>query len=191
MNAEIFGNTLVGRVNNRYLLKRLIGNGATAEVFEAYDYLLDMTVAIKLFYLNFANDDKLYQVFRQEAKLAMELSHPNIVKVYTFDLWQGRPFIVMEKVGNGKTLAHLLREKGSLSVEEVLNFFKPIAEALDYAHRKGIIHRDLKPLNILIDESGNPKIADFGIAKSLQESKYSTFKGTPYYTSPKRRRTFT
>ena len=94
----------------------------------------------------------------------------------------------MEKVGEGKTLSHVLHEKGKLSLEETLEILKPITEAMDYAHKRKVIHRDLKPLNILFDEENNPKIADFSIARQVRTSmsriSNAPMAGTLYYMAP-------
>jgi len=181
---DVFKNTLGAVVNGRYELRKLIKRGGNGIVYEAYDRYLEELVAIKFFLTVDPNDEKAFEAFKREAKISLKLSHPNIVRTFNYDVWKEVPFIVMEKVGEGKNLEEFIKEKGKLKLEEVINLFKPLAEALDYVHQKGIIHRDIKPQNILIDSDGTPKLADFGIAKSVMTSRFTAGAWTLLYASP-------
>lgn len=197
---EDFGSTIISYklinilkknniIKNRYRLEKELGKGSMGVVWEAFDEILEIPVAIKFLpdYL-LSLPDAISQI-KKEALFYIELSHPNIVRVYTYDEDKGVPFIVMEKVGNGETLYQLIRKKGKFTPEEVLKFLKPLSDALEYAHKKGILHRDLKPQNILFTQDDQIlKISDFGLGKKIKEGLSSVsggvFKGTYLYASP-------
>jgi serine/threonine-protein kinase len=151
----------------RYRLGEPLGSGGMASVYLADDCELHRRVAVKLLADNLAVDDGFRARFLREAQLAAGLSHPNIVHVY--DLGRdadGRPFIVMEYV-DGCSLAELLEREGPLAAERVLAIARDCCAGLAYAHAHGLVHRDLKPHNLLLDREGRVKIADFGIARSV------------------------
>ena len=174
------------KVNNRYEILKTIGEGGMANVYLAHDTILDRDVAIKVLRGDLANDDKFVRRFQREALSASSLSHPNIVEVYDVGEDNGDYFIVMEYVP-GKNLKQLLKRRGSLTVEEVVDIMLQITSAMSVAHDNLIIHRDLKPQNILIMDDGGVKITDFGIAMALnatQLTQTNSAMGSVHYFPP-------
>jgi serine/threonine-protein kinase len=135
------------------------------EVYRARDTRLGRDVAIKAVADSFIADPERIARFHREAQLLASLKHPHIATVYGLEESGGSQFLVMELV-NGETLAERL-ERGPLAIDEALAIARQVAEALQAAHEKGIIHRDLKPANIALDENGQVKVLDFGLAKAL------------------------
>lgn len=176
-------------VNNRYEVERSVGRGGMAEVFLARDVLLDRPVVLKVLFPEFATDPSFVERFRREAQAAANLSHPNIVAVYDWGTLNNTYFIAMEYVA-GTTLADLLKEKGSLSASQASDIALEVASALGFAHENGVVHRDIKPGNILISNSGQVKVADFGIARALGAAvedgltQTGSVMGTATYLSP-------
>ena len=174
------------KVNNRYEILKTIGEGGMANVYLAQDTILDRDVAIKVLRGDLANDDKFVRRFQREALSASSLSHPNIVEIYDVGEDDGDYFIVMEYVP-GKNLKQLLKRRGSLTVEEVVDIMLQITSAMSVAHDNLIIHRDLKPQNILIMDDGGVKITDFGIAMALnatQLTQTNSAMGSVHYFPP-------
>ena len=174
------------KVNNRYEILKTIGEGGMANVYLAHDTILDRDVAIKVLRGDLANDDKFVRRFQREALSASSLSHPNIVEIYDVGEDDGDYFIVME-YGPGKNLKQLLKRRGSLTVEEVVDIMLQITSAMSVAHDNLIIHRDLKPQNILIMDDGGVKITDFGIAMALnatQLTQTNSAMGSVHYFPP-------
>ena len=174
------------KVNNRYEILKTIGEGGMANVYLAHDTILDRDVAIKVLRGDLANDDKFVRRFQREALSASSLSHPNIVEMYDVGEDDGDYFIVMEYVP-GKNLKQLLKRRGSLTVEEVVDIMLQITSAMSVAHDNLIIHRDLKPQNILIMDDGGVKITDFGIAMALnatQLTQTNSAMGSVHYFPP-------
>src|SRR5213079_3209398 len=147
---------------------------------------LDRPVAIKRLAENLAADGGFKQRFLREARLAARLSHPNIVGVYDVGEDDGLPFIVMEYV-EGQTLADLLRRRGRLEPDEAVALTLQACAGLETAHEAGLVHRDVKPQNLLVTPGGTVKIADFGIARSLDGTHLTqagTVLGTAGYLAP-------
>jgi serine/threonine protein kinase/class 3 adenylate cyclase len=179
--------TLDTRSNERYGLTKLIGGGGMAEVYLARDRELDRDVALKLLKHQYAEDEQFVERFDREAKNAASLSHPNIVAVYDRGKTRdGAYYIVMEHVAGG-TLKGRILEKGPLPAPEAGTMALQVARALRLAHERGVIHRDIKPQNILLTESGEAKVADFGIARAASSTAMTQeglIPGTPHYISP-------
>jgi len=153
----------------RYRLKRLIAKGGMAEVWEAVDDILGRPVAVKMLHLHLAADESFRERFRREAIAAARLAHPNVVATYDTGTDDGITFIVMELV-DGKTLRQILNETGPLPPGRAVHIAAQVADALQYAHKAGVVHRDVKPANIIVCPDGRLKVADFGIAKAVEDS---------------------
>ena len=153
-------------INDRYEIGKRIGRGGMAEIFQARDILLDRPIAIKVLFPEFATDPAFVERFRREAQAAANLNHPNIVGVYDWGKVNNTYYIAMEYV-NGRTLADILKQSGTLTPIQVCDVMTEVAAALGSAHQSGVIHRDVKPGNILVSTTGQVKVADFGIARAL------------------------
>jgi serine/threonine-protein kinase len=170
----------------RYRRVRLLGHGGMATVELAHDTELDRPVAIKRLADNLAANEEYKQRFLREARLAARLSNPNIVAVYDAGAENGVPFIVMEYV-EGETVGDLLQRRGRLDPAEAVALALQACSGLETAHEAGLVHRDIKPQNLLITPEGTLKIADFGIARSLdgtQLTQAGTVLGTAGYLAP-------
>jgi len=179
----------------RYRLKHLIANGGMAEVWEAVDDILGRPVAVKILHSHLAEDESFQERFRREAIAAARLAHPGVVATFDTGVDGSITFIVMELV-NGQTLRQALNETGPMPAGRVVHIGAQVADALSYAHKAGVVHRDIKPANILLCPDGRLKVADFGIAKAVEESEPSrpdpadaltgtgSIVGTAQYLSP-------
>ena len=179
---------------SHYRLLEPLGSGGMGVVYRAEDTALGRTVALKFLPPQIVHDPKQVQRFREEARTASALNHPNICTIYEVSEEQGEMFIAMEFV-EGRPLSEAIRE-GRMSTSSVVRYARQIAGALEHAHARGVIHRDLKPLNIVITPDGDAKILDFGLAKrtdpndvtrkSLQAATATTvgLAGTMPYLSP-------
>ena len=174
------------KINDRYQIIKTIGEGGMANVYLAYDTILDRNVAVKVLRGDLANDEKFVRRFQREALSASSLSHPNIVEMYDVGEDEGQYYIVMEYV-EGKTLKQLIKKRGSLTLSEVIDIMLQLTDGLAHAHESYIIHRDIKPQNILIMENGLVKITDFGIAMALnaaQLTQTNSVMGSVHYLPP-------
>src|SRR5919204_2646250 len=163
---------MLGReVGGRYRLTAPLGEGGMSTLWRAVDQQLDREVAVKILRPQYSADPGFAARFKQEARSAGSLSHPNIVSVYDYgtDPESHDQFIVMELV-EGRDLATILRERGSLSVDDAARVAQAVASALEAAHRKGIVHRDVKPGNILITDEGDVKVTAFGMPRAVSEA---------------------
>jgi serine/threonine protein kinase/Flp pilus assembly protein TadD len=174
-----------------YTITRLLGQGGMAEVYAGLDPALDRPVAIKLIHPRLAVDAQFEERFRQEARLVASLRHPHIVQVYDYQVTDDGPVMVMEFLPGGSLKERLddLRARGErLPLAEAARITDALASALEYAHRQGAVHRDVKPANVLFDREGAPVLADFGIARILDDdsglTRPGTIIGTPAYLSP-------
>jgi eukaryotic-like serine/threonine-protein kinase len=163
--------TTVGTVlAGRYKVESTLGSGGMAVVYRAEDDILGRTVALKTLHQDYAEMPSFRRRFRQEARAMASLDHQNIVKVYDISQDGEVPFIVVECVA-GRDVGDLLanRRGGRLNEQFVRRIAAQLLLALSYAHRRGIIHRDIKPSNILLTQEGTVKVADFGIARIVEE----------------------
>src|ERR687894_2587681 len=174
-------------VDNRYRLVKPLGNGGMADVYLAHDNILDRDVALKVMSTRYASDDEFIERFKREAQSAAALSHPNIVSIFDRgESEDGTYYIAMEYLPGG-TLKDRITSRGALPPRTAAAVALQIAEALRVAHERGVIHRDIKPHNILIAESGDVKVTDFGIARAASSStmtRTGSILGTAHYISP-------
>src|SRR5262245_13537707 len=184
-------------LGGRYQVGELLGYGGMAEVHRGRDLRLGRDVAIKMLRAALARDDTFQQRFRREAQNAASLNHPAIVAVYDTGEERGPggenlPYIVMEFV-NGRTLKEVLTGEGRLMPRRALDITAEICSALEFSHRHGIIHRDIKPGNVMLTQTGQVKVMDFGIARALASgastmTQTSAVIGTAQYLSPEQAR---
>ena len=173
-------------INDRYEIIKSIGEGGMANVYLAYDTILDRRVAIKVLRGDLSNDEKFVRRFQREALSASSLSHPNIVEMYDVGEDNGIYYIVMEYI-EGKTLKQLIKKRGALTLSEAIDIMLQITDGISQAHDSYIIHRDLKPQNIMIKEDGTIKITDFGVAialNSTQLTQTNSVMGSVHYLPP-------
>jgi serine/threonine protein kinase len=173
-------------LGKRYQLVEEVGRGGMAYVFCARDILLDRYVAIKVLREDYSNDPLFQERFRQEARAAASLSHPNIVTVHDFGMDGGKLYIVMEYVP-GTDLKTMLRQRGRFSVPEAVALMVQACAGIGYAHRAGLVHCDVKPHNMLVTPDGRLKVTDFGIARALatlHPAEEDVVWGSPLYFSP-------
>ena len=189
------GEKLVSVLGTRYEFVSRLGAGAFGEVYRMRDSMLDRDVAIKRVRLDAFTDttqrDEIRERTIREARVAAKIQHRHIVTIYDIVDLPDMSFILMEFI-EGRTLAHLLKEKGRLTLDESIRILKETADALDFAHEKGVVHRDIKPANIMIESAkGQVKVTDFGIAKSdsfTELTAAGSILGTPNYMSPEQAR---
>lgn len=194
-------NTLIGHtINGRYRLESLLGDGGMGTVYRAYDVNLDRQVALKLMHAHFARQEEFRARLIQEARTAAQLDHPSVVQIFDFGDSPEGLFIAMEFVNGGSLRDHLRRlqrMRKFLPLAQSLQIGAQIAEALDYAFRRGIVHRDIKPGNIMLKRLNRPDepdeqpfralLTDFGLVKLQEGSQLTqsgTTLGTPTYMSP-------
>ena len=168
----------------KYDLIEYLGGGMS-QVFRAQDTVLGRMVALKILTEHGNSDPEVRARFLQEARMASNISHDNIISVYDFGEERGRPFMVMEFL-RGESLREAMKGNRTGDVQDKLNTALQIARSLEYIHARKIIHRDIKPENIHIDVSGKVKLMDFGIAKTegLSLTRAGFTLGTPYYMAP-------
>ncbi|MBV9415711.1 MAG: Stk1 family PASTA domain-containing Ser/Thr kinase, partial [Solirubrobacterales bacterium] len=172
-------------VDSRYKILSRLGSGGMADVFLAEDEQLGRKVALKLLYQRFAEDPGFVERFRREAQAAAGLQHPNVVSVYDRGAYDGTYYIAMEYLP-GRSLKQLIRAEAPLDPIRAIDIALQILKAARFAHRRGVIHRDLKPHNVIVDDSDNAKVTDFGIARAGASDMTETgsIMGTAQYLSP-------
>jgi tetratricopeptide (TPR) repeat protein len=168
---------------DRYRMITRIGRGGMGDVWRADDLILKTAVALKLIYS--AEPEKRQRIVN-EVRLARQITHPSVCRVFDVGEAQGGIFFSMELV-RGEDLAALLRRVGRLPSEKVIDIGRQLCAGLAAAHARGVLHRDLKPANVLIDEDGMVRITDFGIAIPRTETNARTLAGTPAYMAPEQR----
>ncbi len=190
---------LIGKIiDDKFRVTDVLGKGGMSVVYKAQWVVFAKPVALKVMHSHLVNDQNALLRFKQEAKAAIELDHPSVIKAYQFGVTGGdssKPYIVMDFI-EGQSLSEFLKKGGRLPVNAVLEIFIQVADALAHAHQKGVIHRDLKPSNIMIvgkeGEKFKVKIVDFGIAKILSQEGEQAHRltqtgdifGSPLYMSP-------
>ena len=176
-------------IAGRYELEKLVGSGGMSNVFRAHDRLLERTVALKILHEQYTRDEDYVERFRREARAVAQLAHPNIVTVIDRGEQDGRQFIVFEYV-DGQNLKDL-SARGPLEAHEAIRLTLQVARALSFAHGRGLVHRDVKPQNVLLNDDGQAKVTDFGIARSLDVhgvTQTGTVLGTSDYIAPEQAR---
>ena len=174
------------KISDRYQILKSIGEGGMANVYLAYDTILERNVAVKVLRGDLATDEKFVRRFQREALQASSLNNENIVEVYDVGEDHGEYYIVMEYI-EGKQLKTLLKKRGKLTVPEVVDIMLQVTSGLSVAHDSYIIHRDIKPQNIMILENGLVKLTDFGIAvamNSTQLTQTNSVMGSVHYLPP-------
>ena len=174
------------KINDRYEIIRILGEGGMANVYLANDTILNRKVAVKVLRGDLANDEKFVRRFQREALSASSLNHPNIVEIYDVGEDDGNFYIVMEYI-EGKNLKQLIKRRTKLSLPEVIDIMKQLTDGIASAHDSFIIHRDIKPQNMLILDNGLVKITDFGIAVALnstQLTQTNSVMGSVHYLPP-------
>jgi eukaryotic-like serine/threonine-protein kinase len=161
----------------RYLLEEPIGRGGMASVWRALDTVLERPVAIKRLHTRVQDDPELAERFRREAQVVARLSHPHLVHLLDRGEEAGTPYLVFELV-EGQNLKARIREHGRLAPDEAARICAQVARALAYAHARGVIHRDIKAHNVLLTDTGDAKLADFGIARILGAPEDSSLTAT-------------
>jgi tRNA A-37 threonylcarbamoyl transferase component Bud32 len=174
------------QIVGNYRILNLVGQGGMATVYRAYHARLNRYVALKMIHQQYLNDAQFIARFEREAQLVARLEHPNILPVYDYDEYEGKPYLVMKYI-EGMSLKEALAE-GPLELPDIVLVMKAISSALDFAHQQGVLHRDIKPSNIMLDQQITPYLADFGLARTVQDSGSSLSQGmligTPAYMSP-------
>lgn len=174
------------KIKNRYVLKRLIGQGGMADVYLAWDEILGREVAIKILRDNLARDPQTLVRFLREASAARKLKHPNVVEIYDIGESDNLHYLVMEYVP-GMTLKELITQTGPMDARRAVGYMKELTSAIVDAHAHQLIHRDIKPQNVLIAKDGTLKLSDFGIAVSVDGKhiqKPEAVMGSSHYLAP-------
>jgi serine/threonine-protein kinase len=171
----------------RYRIVGLLGKGGMGEVYRADDLKLGQAVALKLLPPEFRKDTKRLEYFHSEVRLARQVSHPNVCRVYDIGEVAGQHFLSMEYV-DGEDLASLIRRIGRLPQDKGLDIARQLCAGLAAAHDRGVLHRDLKPANVMLDGRGRIRITDFGLARLVAEKDEGrSAVGTPAYMAPEQR----
>lgn len=168
----------------RYTIQRVLGQGTFGLVYQAFDPQLGKSVALKVPKLDRFSSHEAIEFFLDEAQSAAQLEHPGIVRVYDLQRQADFLYIVLQFIDGGDLAGYMKSRR--LSQRQVVELMTAISEAVGFAHQRGFWHRDLKPANILVDSSGNPYVADFGLAlhESVQRDRAGEVAGTPAYMSP-------
>lgn len=175
-------------VGDRYEILEKIGKGGMAEVFKGKDHKLNRFIAVKILKEEYRENEGFVKKFKEEARAAAGLAHPNIVNVYDVGDENGIYYIVMELV-EGITLKDYIERKGRLTIKEATSIAIQVSAGLEVAHNNQIVHRDIKPQNIIISREGKVKVTDFGIAKATtSRTTTSTAMGSVHYASPEQAR---
>ena len=167
----------------RYRIVGLLGRGGMGEVYRADDLKLGHPVALKFLSRKLSGDPNLVQRFYAEVRLARQVAHPNVCRVYDVGESDGLLYLSMEYV-DGEDLASLLKRIGRLPPDKALDIARELCAGLAAAHDRGVVHRDLKPANVMLDGRGHARITDFGLAIPLETGAERSYAGTPAYMAP-------
>ena len=181
-------------ISGRYVVQAIVGTGGMAVVYRAFDQKKNRVVAIKVLRPEYESDEEFVRRFSREAEAASKVSHENIVNMLDVGIDGDMRYIVMEYV-DGQTLKEMIRQRGTIHPDTAIRMTIRILAAVDHAHRNGIVHRDIKPQNILVDNQGRVKVADFGIARlkaaqttATEEGSNGSVLGSVHYFSPEQAR---
>ncbi|MBA3869937.1 MAG: protein kinase [Anaerolineae bacterium] len=181
---------LIGKTIGGFLIQERLGQGAMATVYKAFESSINRYVAMKIIKLDETQQDEFKQRFAREAEVIAKLEHIHILPIYAYGLDDELAYLAMRWLKGG-SLSDLLKHD-RIPLERTANIFSQVAQGLAFAHSKGIIHRDLKPSNIMLDDTGNAYLTDFGLAKLTESSgeitRSGTIVGTPAYMSPEQLR---
>jgi len=171
----------------QFELRSIIASGGMGTFFRAFDVSLQREVALKMMKREMAADPEVMAAFSREARVSASLNHTNIIHIYTFDEFEGQPYLVMELADHG-SLDSWIERDGRVPELNVLDVGIKVGSALDSAQKKGVLHRDIKPGNILFNAEGEPKLVDFGLAGAAEPSTgdEGTIWGTPDYVAPEK-----
>jgi serine/threonine-protein kinase len=170
-------------IAGRYRIAGLLGRGGMGEVYRATDLTLGQAVALKFLPETAASDDRALARFYNEVRMARQVTHPNVCRVYDIGQVDGQHYISMEYV-DGEDLSTLMRRIGRLPPDKAVEISRKLCAGLAAAHEKGVLHRDLKPANVMIDGRGNVVIMDFGLAGLSEQLQADVRSGTPAYMAP-------
>ena len=179
LSAQFTPGTIVA---GRYRLVALLGRGGMGEVYRADDLTLDQPVALKFLPDSVAADPDRLAQFHNELRVARQVTHKNVCRLYDLGEFEGRRFLTMQYV-DGEDLASLLRRIGRVPQDKAIQIARQLCAGLAAAHERGVVHRDLKPANVMIDGEGHALITDFGLAVPASDMK-ATLAGTPHYMAP-------
>lgn len=171
----------------QFELRSIIASGGMGTVYRAWDLTLHREVAVKMLKREMAQDEEVLQSFYREARASASLNHTNIIHIYTFDEYEGQPYLVME-LADTDSLDKMIDRNGRVDELRVLDVAIKIASALETALKRNLLHRDIKPGNILFNADGEPKLVDFGLAREAEDESadQSVIWGTPYYVAPEK-----
>lgn len=171
----------------QFELRSVIASGGNGTVYRAFDTVLERLVAVKLVKKELMSDDTAMESFYREARACARLNHTNIIHIYTFDEFEGQAYLVMELADHGSLDTRIEKQQRVIELD-VLDIGIKIAAALDLALKHNLLHRDIKPGNILFNTDNEPKLVDFGLARSVEAEPESTMvtEGTPYYVAPEK-----
>src|SRR5580704_8157346 len=169
---------------SRYRIVAALGRGGMGEVFRAEDLTLQQEIALKFLPRELTSDPEALERFHREVRMARQISHPNVCRVFDIGVADGAPFITMEYV-DGEDLSSLLRRIGRFPQDKGLEIARQICAGLAAAHEQGLLHRDLKPANVMLDGRGRVRITDFGLASLAGDVHGGEIRaGTPAYMAP-------
>ena len=178
---------MMPKMLRQFELRNVIASGGNGTVYRAFDTVLERLVAVKLVKKEMMSDQLAMDNFYREARACARLNHTNIIHIYTFDEYEGQVYLVMELADHG-SLDNRIEKQTRVAELNVLDIGIKIASALDLALKHNLLHRDIKPGNILFDADNEPKLVDFGLARSVdvEAETGSVTEGTPYYVAPEK-----